>query len=407
VAKPVYTINQIKDQLSGTQWSGATVTFSIPDSAPDAGTESAGYQPMSVAMQARAADAFGLWDDVIGLTLAPTEAGGKISFAYSSSTGDGTYTATESYAPSGGAFKLTAAHVWMATTWESHSTDVSVQPGKYGFATYLHEIGHALGLDHPGPYDGSGEYAADALYAQDTERYSIMSYFKGNDDGSATNWTGKDGFWHSPSTPMLHDIAAAQAMYGADVTTRAGNTVYGFHATAGRDVYDFSKNLGPVLTIWDGGGTDTIDLSGYSDAARLDLGQGRYSNAGGMVNNLAIAYGAVIERGIGGSGGDTLIGNGAANRLSGGGGADKLLGASGADVLTGGAGNDSLTGGAGKDLLTGGAGTDTANYAGVEANYKVVYSGTQVLVTALTGNESTDTLSGIEKLHFVDHTILL
>ena len=408
MAKPVYTLPQIEAQIdSGTKWSSATVTFSIPDAAPDASSESAGFVALSAAMKAQASTAFGLWDDVIGLKLTETASGGKVAFAYSTATGGGTYTGTTASSGNGAAFSLDSANVWLDSSWATHNSLAKVQAGQYGFMTYLHEIGHALGLDHPGPYNGTGDYAADALYAQDTERYTVMSYFDGNDDGSGTNWKGKDGVWHYPSTPMLHDIATAQLMYGADMTTRAGDTVYGFHATAGRAVFDFSKNVNPVLTIWDGGGKDTIDLSGFKDAARLDLRAGHYSDAGGMVNNLAIAFGARIENGIGGVGKDALYGNSAANTLTGGAGADLLSAGNGNDTLLGGTGADALTGGNGKDVLNGGAGVDMAYYAGVEANYKVVHAGNQVTVTALTGGEGVDTLVGVEKIHFVDHTILL
>ncbi len=408
MAKPVYTLPQIEAQIdSGTKWSSASVTFSIPDSAPDTSSESAGFVALSAAMKAQASTAFGLWDDVIGLKLTETASGGKIAFAYSTATGGGTYTGTTSSSGNGATFSLDTANVWLDSSWASHNSLAKVQAGQYGFLTYLHEIGHALGLDHPGPYNGSGDYALDALYAQDTERYTVMSYFDGNDDGSATSWKGKDGVWHYPSTPMVHDIATAQKMYGADMTTRSGDTVYGFHSTADRAVFDFTKNISPVLTIWDGAGNDTIDLSGCKDAARLDLRQGAYSDAGGMVNNIAIAFGARIENGVGGAGKDALYGNGYANALTGGGGADLLNGGGGNDTLLGGAGADSLTGGNGKDLLNGGVGADIANYSGVEANYKIAHVGNQVTVTALTGGESVDTLIGIEKIHFVDHTILL
>jgi hypothetical protein len=47
----------------------------------------------------------------------------------------------------------------------------------YGYQTYIHEIGHALGLGHQGPYNGSASYSTNAVYANDTWQYSIMSYF--------------------------------------------------------------------------------------------------------------------------------------------------------------------------------------------------------------------------------------
>src|SRR5581483_8110690 len=88
----------------------------------------------------------------------------------------------------------------------------------YGFTTYLHEIGHALGLSHPGPYDASQggglNYAADAVFAQDNRQYTIMSYFGYETDGSS-GWT-QDGTPAGgatvlyPATPMVYDMLAIQ-----------------------------------------------------------------------------------------------------------------------------------------------------------------------------------------------------
>ena len=46
--------------------------------------------------------------------------------------------------------------------------------------------------------------------------------------------------WVSPVREKYwqHDILAAQIMYGADMTTRTGDTTYGFNSNAGRDHYD-------------------------------------------------------------------------------------------------------------------------------------------------------------------------
>ena len=180
-------------------------------------------------------------------------------------------------------------------------------------------------------------YAHDATYFQDSYQYSIMSYFNAGNTGAVgyVNWaTG--GFYQTPQTPMLDDIAAVQAMYGADLTTRTGDTTYGFHSNADRDVFDFSTNINPFLTIYDAGGHDTLDLSGFNRGSVLDLrdghfstgwGQevngaelsamygidapqafwdalfdGRTSNPGFLTDNIGIAYGTIIEDGVTGSG---------------------------------------------------------------------------------------------------------
>ena len=43
--------------------------------------------------------------------------------------------------------------------------------------TYVHEIGHALGLGHAGDYNNTADYVQDALYANDAWSTTIMSYF--------------------------------------------------------------------------------------------------------------------------------------------------------------------------------------------------------------------------------------
>ena len=155
-----------------------------------------------------------------------------------------------------------------------------------------------------------------------------------------------------PQTLGLHDIAALQAIYGANTTTRSGDSTYGFDGNVG-GVFDFASNLAPMLTIWDAGGTDTLDLSRYAADQHIRLAAGSHSSVGGFAMNLGIAYGSVIERATGGRGDDTITGNAARNLLQGGSGDDSLSGYSGADTLRGGAGGDTLIGGAGNDVLYG------------------------------------------------------
>jgi serralysin len=219
-----------------------------------------------------------------------------------------------------------------------------------------HELLHTLGLPHPGDYNGdSARYETDAAYRQDSQQFTIMSYWDASVTG-ANHTVG--GVLSHAATPQLHDIAALQRLYGANLATRAGDTTYGFNATAERAALDFTLNTRPVVTLWDGGGSDTLDVSGYAAAQRVDLHAGAFSDVGGMTRNVAIALGVTIERAVGGSGADELIGNGAANTLEGGAGSDVLFGGPGADELRGGAGEDRMFGGRDGDRLLGGAGSD-------------------------------------------------
>jgi hypothetical protein len=104
---------------------------------------------------------------------------------------------------------------------------------------------------------------------------------------------------------------------------------------------------------------------------------------------------------------EQLVGDVLDDRLEGRGGNDLLVGLDGNDRLDGGDGNDSLQGGAGNDQLIGGAGIDGARFALAHSQYAItVNTGNDSLVVrALQGNEGTDAVSQVERLHFADGSV--
>ena len=247
--------------------------------------------------------------------------------------------------------------------------------GNYDHVTILHEIGHALGLKHSHEGWGLGTVAA----ACDSLEYTVMTY-RPWAGGAATGYRFEK--WGAPQTYMMLDIAALQAMYGADYSTNAGDTVYRWTPGSGRTLVNGAVAIDPggdriFATVWDGGGRDTYDLSAYKAAVTVDLRPGQHSvfskgqladlgggpnggHARGNVFNALLHHDdprSLIEGAIGGSGNDRLIGNQAANVLRGGVGADRLDGLTGNDFLDGGSGNDRLFGGPGADKLYGRATT--------------------------------------------------
>ncbi|TJZ86181.1 M10 family metallopeptidase [Paracoccus hibiscisoli] len=239
--------------------------------------------------------------------------------------------------------------------------------GTYTFQTYLHEIGHALGLGHMGPYNGGGTFPGDARFANDSWQASVMSYF------AQTRNPNIDASYAFAATLMPADIIAIQRLYGAAGagTLTAGNTVYGlghtlgdswlgriFAAQNGAQLPGIEDARDVAMTIYDAGGFDTINFSRDGMDQRVDLRMGASSDVWGLRGNLQIAPGTLIEGYVAGSGNDVVQGNAVGNMLRGGAGNDRILGNGGNDSLHGGMGNDTLIGGAGNDRLFGNEGAD-------------------------------------------------
>lgn len=256
----------------------------------------------------------------------------------------------------------------------------------YYTQTWIHEIGHALGLGHTGPYNGSASWG-DQKFALDSWQMSIMSYFAPYENPNV------DASYAYVLTPMPADIIAIHRLYGQPDDISSGADIYGFDGTAAGiyklfgNMLDRAKLDQPVmLTIYDSGGRDTLNMSGYRGDQRIDLHQGAFSDVLGSIGTLGIAYGTKIEGARSGKGDDEIDGNAGRNwlysedghddlagyrgadRLFSGAGNDRLIGGSGNDIMKAGAGADFLRGGKGDDVMFGGAGADRFVFRGPDAN---------------------------------------
>jgi serralysin len=219
--------------------------------------------------------------------------------------------------------------------WFNKSSFNSPAKGNYAWMGILHETGHTLGLKH-------GQDFPELTTPHDSLEYSVMTYRSYVGDPLSSGYSNET--WGYPQTLMMFDIAALQRLYGANFGFNATDTVYSWSADTGEAFFNGTGQGAPggnrvFMTIWDGGGTDTYDLSNYVSATVIDLRPGQWTTTapaqranlgdgnfarGNVANALLFDDDprSLIENAIGGSFNDTIIANQAANRLTGGGGSD-------------------------------------------------------------------------------------
>lgn len=281
--------------------------------------------------------------------------------------------------------------------------------GAFGYGNFIHEFGHGLGLSHPHD-NGGGQSAVMAGVTSSGTRgdfglnsrvFTVMSYIDGWTGGPAIDPNNQAfGF---PGSLMAMDIAKIQEKYGVNTNFHGGNDVY--------TVPNVNVTGTGYLAIWDTGGKDTFLHTGAMGATidlraatlKSELGGGGFvSFATGIHGGLTIANGVKIENATGGSGNDTLVGNGLKNVLDGKGGNDVMIGGKGNDTYVlsavGDVVSEAAKGGRDDMVKTGAFSLDLADYENVE-NAQLTGTGNHgidgsAVSNLLIGNKGANVISG-------------
>ena len=339
---PTFSNDQIADFMVNNWLGGAS--FNIGASR----TISVNITALTAPGQQLAIWALEAWTMVTGITFTQTPfAGAGITFDDNQA---GAFSGPDSVSGQGGT--IFSSSVNINTSW---LTNYGTGIDSYSFQTYVHEIGHALGLDHAGNYNGYATYRTDSTqagdnhYLNDSWQATVMSYFDQSVAGT--------GSYRTLLTPMIADILAMQTLYGVAGNLRTTDTTYGVGSNAG-GYYNANLDSGDAFTIIDDGGVDTINFSNVTGNQRVDLNPETISDVGGLTGNMSIMRGTIIEKFVSGFGNDSITGNSANNFLWAGAGNDSVWGGAGNDFIKGDQGNDIVKGGGGKDILNGNANND-------------------------------------------------
>ncbi len=296
-----------KGWQTGGMGNPVTVTYSFLNQAPSSGAEGGtGFSVLTATQQQVIKDVLFKLQSQTGIAFSEVSTdAGQIRFGVNQQINTRGY----SFIPDEFKGDARAGDVWL-----DQETVLLLTPGQEGYYVLLHELAHALGLQHPlSESDTSGQTVL--LNAFSSVSNTVMLDVSSNTVG---------GSW--PSWFGSLDLQALRTLYGAKSYANGNDTYAVTDASGG-------------LTIVDDAGIDSIDASSSGLSASIDLRPGKFSSIGmdsdgtAKFNNVSIASGSLIENVIGTIYDDVVIGNSQNNVITFLGGNDIVDGQSGMDTL--------------------------------------------------------------------------
>ena len=300
-----------------------TFTYSFIQTLPATATQQdrTGFAEMNATQKAAVADAFTYLSSLINVTFTnsgATDGSADINFGTNQQANSAGYANPPN---------ASGAHNVFLMLDKDEPTNLSFAHGSYGWETLIHEIGHTLGLKHPGNYNAGGGGAAGPYLPKttDTRRNSVMSY---NQPADAMHVTitdiGASAASFNPSTLMTYDVTALQYLYGKSKSP----TNLGSYQTLSFD----ANWKGFQSTYTPEGGT--LDMSSVTKSNIVDLRPGAYSSINTLAtdiktylttvpqglqsyvktyqsylgyNNVSINYGSYFDAVVGGTANDAVF----------------------------------------------------------------------------------------------------
>lgn len=225
---PVGTYDEIADYLTTGFWEGVNGFNGAFNVAPG-GTLTANITVLTEVGQQLARWAFEAWSNVTGL---------KFEFVEDDSAdivfdNEAAANASSTFTTDGNGIIISSSVNIPPDTIAKNGSTID----SHSFLLMIHEIGHALGLGHAGPYNNGGFYGQDNIFLIDSWQVSVMSYMDQNEN------TFLNASFAYNVTPMIADIIAIQNLYGTPADVNAGDTIYGYQSNL--DGY-----LGEFFNLW-------------------------------------------------------------------------------------------------------------------------------------------------------------